>query len=274
MVKAGGLTERVDYDRIAPTYDARYAANERSGTSAALCALSEARRAKQVLEVGCGTGHWLQELQRARTSTPRSYDVRTYGLDLSSGMLRQARAKGPSPDLVRGRAAQLPFAGAAFDLVYCVNAIHHFGQPRAFIAEAARILCPGGTLAVIGMDPRGQRDTWYIYHYFEGVYERDLARFPSWGTVVDWMAHSGLVGIESRIVERFGPDLVGRAVLDHPFLRKDSCSQLALLSEEAYAAGLRRIEAAIAEAEVEGKEIVFRNDTSLAMISGQLREGQ
>jgi ubiquinone/menaquinone biosynthesis C-methylase UbiE len=280
MGRAGGrAVERVDYDRIAPTYDARYTENERSGTGAALCALVERRAARQVLEVGCGTGHWLQELQRAgtrrtKTSTPRSYDVLAYGLDLSRGMLRQAHARAPSLGIVRGRASELSFAGASFDLIYCVNAIHHFGQPRVFVSEACRTLRPGGTLAVIGMDPHGQADKWYVYRYFEGVYETDLRRFPPWGTVMDWMSKEGLVDVTCRVVEQFESDLVGRTVLEHPFLRKDSCSQLALLSDEAYAAGLRRIEAAIAEAEAAGREIAFPYEMSLAMISGQLPEGR
>jgi SAM-dependent methyltransferase len=262
----GGLAGRVDYDRLASTYDARYGANQRSGTSAALRALVEAARAKQVLEVGCGTGHWLAELQPLVSLA--------YGLDLSSGMLRLARDKAPSLGLVRGRAAQLGFADATFDLVYCVNAIHHFDRPRAFVGEARRTLRPGGTLAVIGMDPREQRTKWYVYDYFEGVYERDLARFPSWGTVIDWMAEQGFAEIECRVVEWLSDDLVGRAVLDHPFLRKESCSQLALLSDEAYAAGVRRIEAALAEADAGGVEIAFPDDMSLAMISGHVGEGR
>ena len=89
----GGLAAQVDYDRIAPTYDARYAANERSGTGAALRALVETRRAVQVLEVGCGTGHWLQELQWAGTRSLRSSDAdvrvhappRPYGVMSSGG---------------------------------------------------------------------------------------------------------------------------------------------------------------------------------------------
>jgi SAM-dependent methyltransferase len=260
------VSERVDYDRLALTYDARYAANRRSETGEALRQLVEARGAALVLEVGCGTGHWLQELAPSVSFA--------CGLDLSSGMLGRAREKAPLLPLARGRAAQLGFASRAFDLVYCVNAIHHFRRPGAFVAEAARLLRHGGTLAVIGMDPRGQHGRWYVYTYFEGVYERDLARFPSWGTVMDWMVGEGFEQVECRIVERLGHDLVGRAVLDHPFLRKGSCSQLALLSDEAYAEGLRRIEAALERAASRAVEIVFPVDTPLAMVSGQRREGR
>ena len=142
-------------------------------------------RHPRILEVGCGTGKWLADLS---ASTLYAKASRVFGLDLSMGMLRQAHRREPPLRLTRGRAEQLPFPAATFDLVYCVNAIHHFDRPRAFISEACRLLRPGGRLAVIGMDPHGRRESWYVYRYFEGVYETDLRRFPSWADVAGWMA--------------------------------------------------------------------------------------
>jgi ubiquinone/menaquinone biosynthesis C-methylase UbiE len=267
----------VDYDRIAPTYNQRYVENERSDTAEALLACTDqiaAERgyAPRVLEVGCGTGRWLAEL---RAVTPH-----VVGLDLSAGMLAQARKlgreslrklAGPPAGLARGRAEQLPFPEARFDLVYCVNAIHHFDQPRAFISEARRLLRPGSALAVVGMDPRGRRQSWYVYRYFDGVYETDLRRFPSWAEIADWMSAEGLA-VECRVVERIFDPKRGREVLDDPFLRKTSCSQLALLSQGAYRAGLRRIHDALDRAEAAGETLTFPVDTPLAMISGRLEE--
>ena len=250
--------KHVDYDRIAPSYNQRYGENQRSGTAAALVSLVQEVQAKRVLEVGCGTGHWLAELA--------SHVSQVYGLDLSTGMLRQARTSVPS-GLVRGRGGMLCFADARFDLVYCVNAIHHFDRPRAFIAEAQRLLRPGGVLAVIGMDPRAEPE-WYVYDYFEGVYETDLERFPSWGAVMDWMVSDGFSDVACRVVDRYTDPKVGRAVLDDPFLQKSACSQLALLSDEAYVRGIRRIEAALDRADAAGVELVFDVDTSLEVITG------
>jgi SAM-dependent methyltransferase len=270
-----GGTKRVDYDRIAPTYNQRFsdddrqpAGDSRSGTAQALLGLvrdlEAARgRAPRVLEVGCGTGKWLADLQATGSSL--------FGLDRSMGMLRQGQRRAPPLDLVRGRAEQLPFPAASFDLVYCVNAIHHFDRPRAFIAEACRLLRPGGRLAVIGMDPHGRREKWYVYRYFEGVYETDLRRFPSWADVAGWMSAEGLA-VECRVVDRIWSPKRGRAVLDDPFIRQESCSQLALLSRAAYQAGLRRIETALDEAEAAGETLVFPVDTPLAMIGGELMQ--
>jgi ubiquinone/menaquinone biosynthesis C-methylase UbiE len=216
--------------------------------------------AERILEVGCGTGHWLASL--------RPVSGQLYGLDLSAGMLAQAGQRQTPLALIRGRAGQLPFPDRCFDLIYCVNAIHHFQQQRAFVFEARRLLRSGGMLAVVGMDPRAHRDRWYIYDYFEGTYETDLARFPSWGTVLDWMAAADFERVEWRWVERIVDQKQGRAVFDHPFLKKDSCSQLALLTDEAYAVGLDRIEAAVASAEAVGETVMFPTDLLLAMLVG------
>ncbi|MCB8921813.1 MAG: class I SAM-dependent methyltransferase [Ardenticatenaceae bacterium] len=46
-------------------------------------------------------------------------------------------------------AESLPYANAAFDLVTCRIAPHHFGDLAQFLSEAARVLRPGGTLAIV-----------------------------------------------------------------------------------------------------------------------------
>ena len=260
------VSTHVNYDRLASTYNRRFGeGDDRSGTTQALLNLvrdlgAALGRAPRVLEVGCGTGKWLADLSPA--------SPRLFGLDLSMGMLRQACQRPISLFLSRGQAERLPFPARSFDLVYCVNAIHHFDRPAAFVSEACRLLRPGGRLAAIGMDPHGRRESWYVYRYFEGVYETDLRRFPSWAQIAGWMSAEGLA-VECRVVDRIWSPKTGRAVLDDPFLRQESCSQLALLSREAYQAGLRRIEAALDEAETAGETLVFPVDTSLAMISGK-----
>ncbi len=253
--------DHVNYDQIAPAYHQRYTLNALTDVAASLIALARERDARQVLEVGCGTGRWLAELW------PVAHQV--YGLDLSPGMLRQARQRDARFRLTCGRATRLPFPQAAFDLVFCVNALHHFDSPRVFISEARRLLRPGGALVVVGMDPHTGRDDWYLYRYFEGTLEADLARFPSGGTILEWMIASGFDRVEWRIAEHITHHFVGREVLNDYFLQKHSTSQLVLLTDEAYAAGVRRIEAALTAAEAEGKTLVFPNDLSLTILVGR-----
>jgi ubiquinone/menaquinone biosynthesis C-methylase UbiE len=253
---------QVDYDRIAPTYDQRFAGDGTSGIAAALLALAAEVGAKQVLEVGCGTGRWLAEL--------RSVSSQLYGVDLSVGMLAGARGRHARLHLVRGRASQLPFRIDSFDLVYCVNALHHFQRLRAFVFQARRLLRTGGALALAGMDPHGRFEHYYIYRYFDGVYETDLARFPSWDKVKDWMRAAGFERVESRLAERILDPKVGRAVLGDPFLHKDATSQLALLSDVAYATGLDRIRTAIDAAEAAGESLLFPVDIPISMLVGRV----
>lgn len=251
---------RVDYDRVAPGYNRRFAGGGTRGVAVALGALAGELRPERILEAGCGTGHWLAGLASAGR--------RLYGLDLSAGMLAQARARRAGLRLVRGRAGRLPIAAGSVDLVYCVNAIHHFDDPRGFVHEAARLLRPGGRLAVVGSDPRAAADAWYVYDYFPGTYETDLARFPPWDQVRGWLAEAGLRQIVSRTVEEIHDPKVGRAVLEDPFLAKDATSQLTLLSDEAYARGLARIRQALDAAEAAGETVIFQADLTMTMVSG------
>ncbi|HEX9028273.1 MAG TPA: class I SAM-dependent methyltransferase [Anaerolineales bacterium] len=250
----------VHYDQIASTYDRRYAARPLKGVAGALHALVQGLGAGQILEVGCGTGRWLAELQ------PDARQI--VGLDLSTGMLKKAAAKTPPSRLVCGQAGRLPFLPGAFDLVLCVNALHHFPQPAGFIREARRLLRKGGALAVIGMDPHTGSDRWYLYDYFEGTYPVDLSRYPSGGAILDWMTAAGFERVERRVAELIERQFSGREVLGDPFLQKDSTSQLVLLSDEAYAAGMRRIERDLAAAEEQGRALIFQVNLSLALVCG------
>ncbi|MFN2110401.1 MAG: hypothetical protein ACK2UI_12115, partial [Anaerolineae bacterium] len=125
-----------------------------------------------------------------------------------------------------------------------------------------------GALAVIGMDPHQQRETWYVYEYFEGVYETDLARFPSWETVIDWMRAAGFQNVERRLIERIIDHKTSATVLDDPFLQKHTSSQLALLSDTAYAEGVQRIKTAVAKAQAAGKTLSFPTELIMEMVCG------
>lgn len=253
------LERYVNYDKVAPTYDQRYGGGKPEGITAALLDVIHRARAERVLEVGCGTGHWLAAVQ--------PFVRYTYGLDLSHTMLQQARQH-QRFSLVRGHANQLPFQPAAFAVVFCVNALHHFADPSAFVSDAYRLLQRGGALAVIGMNPHAGQDRWSLYDYFPGTYETDLRRYPSPGTLIDWMIAAGFERAEWRIAARIVEAQTGQTILQHPILQRHGTSQLALLTNEEYAAGIARIKAAIAAAETIGEPLAFSADISLAMVTG------
>lgn len=99
-----------DYDRISSTYDFRYRENPLDGIADALLKLSRKISARNILEVGCGTGRWLETL--------RATGGAVVGVDASASMLTHAATKlGPAP-LAAARGNQLPFTGKAFDMVF------------------------------------------------------------------------------------------------------------------------------------------------------------
>jgi len=95
----------------------------------------------RVLDVGCGTGALLSRLVER-------YQIDGTGIDPSPGMA--AVAKGAHPDLaiVSGAAEALPLSDDSFDLVISCLSYHHFADRKQFLAEAKRVLKPGGQLLI------------------------------------------------------------------------------------------------------------------------------
>lgn len=102
--------------------------------------------ARQVLDVGAGTGYCSAALQ------DRFPDARVVALDIAEGMLRRARERFSGPCVV-GDAEALPFAANAVDLVFSNLAIQWCGCPAAAFGEFRRVLRPGGRLAFATFGP-------------------------------------------------------------------------------------------------------------------------
>ncbi|RAL22769.1 class I SAM-dependent methyltransferase [Lujinxingia litoralis] len=104
-------------------------------------------RGKDCLEVGCGTGLILERVSRVAR--------RAAGIDLSPGMLEQARARGL--EVSEGCATELPFEDASFDVVYSFKVLAHVEDIRKAVAEAARVVRPGGVLLLEFYNPKSIR---------------------------------------------------------------------------------------------------------------------
>lgn len=254
---------QLNYDQIAAEYNQRYPTSQKWERGQALLKLADQEKAHTILEVGSGTGYWLTMLSQSVPSTT------IFGVDYSLGMLQQAQ-KQPAPlKLSRGTAVQLPYQNESFDMLYCVDAIHHFVDHQAFIREASRVLKPGGVLAIIGHDPHEEGiSAWYIYTYFDGVYQTDRKRYPAGVSVMQWMNEQGFENISSETVERILNIHEGRKVLDDPFLKHSATSQLALLSDEEYQAGMAKIQLVLEQAEAKQGAIQFRSEIPVKMYLG------
>ena len=98
------------------------------------------RTGQRALEVGCGTGVFLE------AAATTGADI--VALDLSADLLARARARVAATGKVRlslGNAEQMPFRESSFDAVYGSSILHHLNIDAA-LAEVHRVLRPGGRI--------------------------------------------------------------------------------------------------------------------------------
>ncbi|MFE9684398.1 class I SAM-dependent methyltransferase [Streptomyces sp. NPDC006285] len=126
-----------DYDEEAVRYDASRGGEPRAAAAAdAVLGLLPAGTAT-LLDVACGTGIVTRRLAAA------GLDVT--GADAACGMLRRAAERVPGR-LVLADIRHLPFPDASFDAVSAIWLLHLLDDAERVVAEAARVLRPGGVL--------------------------------------------------------------------------------------------------------------------------------
>ena len=225
------MNRPVDYDVVAEVYDCRY---ERSDYGPLLqLLLSFAAGSREILEVGCGSGHWLQEL------AGQGYDV--MGLDPSSSMLRIARRKSRQPSFVQACAEAIPCRGMLFGRVFCINAFHHFIDQKGFLAEAHRVLNPSGGIMIVGLDPHTGLDRWWIYDYFPQAIEIDKKRYPSTARIRSLLTADGFVNASTVEALHMPLQMSARLALETGRLAKTTTSQLTILTDDEYDEGIRHL---------------------------------
>jgi len=101
----------------------------------------------RVLDIACGTGILADRIER------ELHPAEVYGIDMSEGMLNQARSRSTKVHWLRGPAERLPFDDASLDAVVTTSAFHFFDQ-RAALREFHRVLAPGGLAAVSTLSAR------------------------------------------------------------------------------------------------------------------------
>ncbi|WP_432053802.1 class I SAM-dependent methyltransferase [Streptomyces sp. bgisy022] len=125
-----------DWDRRFPDDGPAYAA--------AVAALG-LRRGDRVLDAGCGTGRALPPLRAAVGASGT-----VIGADLTPAMLHEAARAGRDRDaaLLLTDAAALPLRAGVLDAVFAAGLIAHLPHPAQALRELARVVRPGGTLAL------------------------------------------------------------------------------------------------------------------------------
>jgi ArsR family transcriptional regulator len=161
-----------------------------------------------VADLGCGDGYLTLEMARWAKrviAVDRSAEVLARGRDLAK------RRKLSNITWKRGDIERLPIKDASVDLALLSQALHHAEHPGAALAEASRILRPGGRLLVL--DLRNHDERWVqskLHDRWLGFSDDELQQL---------IAQAGLEDVTVRVGARRGDDpftvLIARATKAH-----------------------------------------------------------
>lgn len=115
-----------------------------------------------VLDLACGTGDFCREIEKA------GQDV--IGIDLSHGMLKSAATEAP---LVQGDLLDLPIVDACVDGALCGFALRNLVDLETFFAELARVVRPGGRIALLDVSQPDNR----LMAFGHGIYFNKVVPF-------------------------------------------------------------------------------------------------
>ena len=135
------------YRNIAGMYD-RLFENMNKGLRMAGLRMFRPSKGMNILDVGCGTGTYLEIYQR--------YGCNLYGIDLSPSMLEVAQARlGESARLELGDATNMPYEDNKFDLILSMLSLHEMIQKTrsGVLGEMKRVLKIDGRILLIDFHP-------------------------------------------------------------------------------------------------------------------------
>ena len=161
------------------------------------------RRGDRVLDMGCGAGRHAFEMYR-RGGDVIAFDQDGDELAAVLDLFGAMRDAGEAPDdaeadIKQGDALSLPFVDGEFDRVVAAEVLEHIPDDTTAIAELARVLRPGGTMAVTVPRWLPEKVCWALsddYHEVEGghvrIYTRDelVRKLESAGLVYDGRDHA------------------------------------------------------------------------------------
>lgn len=140
--------------------------------------------ASRVLDLGCGPGHWSARLADAYP------EAQVLGVDLSRGMLRQARQQRPDLSWIQADAAHLPLAGDSVDLVFSSLMLQWCPDPLQALQEMRRVLKPGGQACLATLLPGSLRE---ITNAWQGAGQvSQVLDFHAQADWQGWVTASGL----------------------------------------------------------------------------------
>ena len=245
----------IGYDNISRIYDVSRAANP--DTVEKLVTVLDVDCDSVLLDVGCGTGNYTIALQHAARSV--------IGIDISIGMIEQARAKFPALRFICSDVTNLPFESETFDGVFAIQVLHHIEEKEVFLREAHRVLRKGAHIAIHSCSHEQMRAFWF-YHYFPKGLEVDLARIPDVGEIASLLERAGFsnVGIEICYHDAVVAHETPKSYLDKNY--RESISTFVLLTKEGIELGCEKLQEDIASGAIES--VVRQHQAKVATVGG------
>jgi ubiquinone/menaquinone biosynthesis C-methylase UbiE len=235
--------EHAGWQQAAQHYGATFAHATR-GYLGALLDAARVGAGSQVLDLACGTGG------AAAAAVERG--AQAVGLDFSAAMLSVARAAQPQIRFEEGDAEALPFAGASFDAVVSNFGVHHVPDPVQALAQARRVLRPGGRMAFTSWAAPAESIAWrLLFDAIAAHGDLDAAQTPPSGgglrTPEDLLRVLDAVGFAETEARRVAGEWRFAAAGDLVEGFRRGTVRTAALIEAQPAAALPAIEAAIAK---------------------------
>lgn len=181
------------FSRAAASYDS-VAELQRAVGGELLARLPAELAPSRWVDLGSGTGHF------SRALAERFPEARGTAVDIAEGMLRHARPQGGASQFVCGDAERLPLASASQQLIFSSLALQWCADFAAVLAEARRVLLPGGVFAFTSLcvgTLQELRDSWQAVDGFVHV-----NRFRQFADYQALCAASGLEVLELRCERR------------------------------------------------------------------------
>lgn len=229
-------SKTIDYDQFSGIYDKVRAGNPEMVYQ--LLQGLDIDSTMKVLDVGCGTAN-----NTLLFSKVTNADV--VGLDLSSGMLTQARSKAPILSFTNACADILPFKDGVLDFVFMTEVVHHLPDVRATMNDIFRVLRPSGAICIVTQS-HPQIDMREVTRFFPGSSAIDKKRYPSIPSLEESLHNAGFSEIKSNPY-LFAPIRLGPEYLT--VIEKRGFSFLHKLSDEEYENGLNELRIAMSGGE-------------------------
>ena len=129
----------------------------------------------------------------------------------------------------------------------------------------------GGGILIIELDPHTGLDHWWIYDYFPQVIDIDKQRYPSAISLRRSMQENGFTSCSTIEALHMPVKLSARFALQSGRLEKTSTSQLTVLTDEEYNAGLSRLMKDIELKEAQNEDLTIGADLRLYATTAWLR---